>query len=383
MENPEFLEIAVASREDTSVLPDEFAEIQARIGLEKLMMVSNEAVAGGRKLVFDISPRASKQTGLQVVFLGFVAPRELSTANSKFRLLAVRWRKNSEQLNMTALLDAAAPEGSLDPYSENRARLLAQTAHADLPSEPTPVAAVALPDGVLVFDSEKKETIVHEGDSDAHFVFNFTNVSSKNVIISAVTTSCGCTTAELPHMPWILVPHAKGRIPVTMNVVGHTGKDPKTVTVTTDQGFKTLNVEANILPLSASGQMGDRERNLELAKVDRQAVFKGDCAKCHADPAKGKTGQELYMAACAICHEAKPRASMVPDLQILNHPTDSNYWKMIIALGKPGTLMPAFADEMGGPLNGDQIVSLAEFLTQKFPTGQAATPPVKPDTQAH
>jgi hypothetical protein len=45
--------------------------------------------------------------------------------------------------------------------------------------------------------------------------------------------------------------------------------------------------------------------------------------------------------------------------------------------------MPAFADEMGGPLNGDQIVSLAEFLTQKFPTGQAATPPVKPDTQAH
>jgi len=219
-----------------------------------------------------------------------------------------------------------------------------------------------LPHGILVFDAELKQTTVHDGDAQAHFMFNFTNVSSKDVTISGVKTSCGCTTAELPQMPWILPPHAKGRIPVTMNVLGHTGKDSKTVTVTTVLGFKTLNVEANILPPPEDNSMGDRERNLALAKVDRQAVFEGNCAKCHADPTKDKMGRELYAAACGICHEASPRSTMVPNLNALPVPTSFDFWQTWISQGKTNSLMPAFAQIAGGPLSAVQIASLAKYL---------------------
>ena len=225
---------------------------------------------------------------------------------------------------------------------------------------------VPLPQGILAFDGELKQTTVHEGDTQAHFIFNFTNVSSKDVTISAVRTSCGCTTAELPPMPWILPSHAKGRIPVTMNVLGHTGKDFKTVTVTTLQGFKTLNVEADILPSPEDDKMGDRERNLELAKADRQAVFKGECAKCHAAPTEGKMGQELYVLACGICHDANPRSTMVPNLNALPVPTSFEFWQTWISQGKTNSLMPAFAQTAGGPLTDEQITSLAKYLASTF-----------------
>ncbi len=83
----------------------------------------------------------------------------------------------------------------------------------------------------------------------------------------------------------------------------------------------------------------NRAKNQGLAKADRQAVFKGECAKCHAEPTKGKIGRELYAVACGICHEAEHRASMVPDLKALNKPTSRDYWLQWIAHGKADTLM--------------------------------------------
>ena len=240
--------------------------------------------------------------------------------------------------------------------------------HSALKSSDLPENHNPLPQGILAFDAELKQTTVHEGDAQAHFIFNFTNVSSKDVAINSVKTSCGCTTAKLPPMPWILSPHTKGQIPITMNVLGHTGKDAKTITVITVQGSKTLTVEANILPPPKGDKMGDRERNLALAKVDRQAVFKGDCAKCHADPIEGKMGQELYTVACGVCHDANPRSSMVPNLKALPVPTSFDFWQTWISLGKTNSLMPAFAQTAGGPLTEAQIESLAKYLTNTVPS---------------
>jgi mono/diheme cytochrome c family protein len=376
VDNPESLEMLVAPREDTTVAPGEFTNIQAKIGLQKLVLASNEAVSGGRRLVFNLPEKSRKPTGLQVAFLGFVATEKLTTANSNFRLLGLSWHKTSEEFNMAALLDAAAPEGPKDPYSENRAKALAEAYRAANPPYKPPVITNALPAGLLTFDAERKEDTLHEGDPQAHFVFNFTNISSKDVTISEVKTSCGCTTAELPSMPWKLAPHARGRIPVTMNVLGHTGTNTKTLTITTLLGFKTLDVVATILPPVVDATMGERERNQQLAKSDRQAVFKGDCAKCHAEPAKGKMGQDLYVAACAICHEATPRAAMVTDLSVINHATSYDFWKVMVSLGLPGTAMPAFAEKQGGPLTGEQIDSLARTLTEKFPSKVPVVTPV-------
>jgi len=101
---------------------------------------------------------------------------------------------------------------------------------------------------------------------------------------------------------------------------------------------------------------------MQLALTDRQAVFKGDCAKCHVEPAVGKTGVGLYQAACAICHDSQNRASMVPDLRHLKHPTDREHWIKWTSFGRPGSLMPAFAQSEGGPLTDAQIDSLASYL---------------------
>ena len=106
---------------------------------------------------------------------------------------------------------------------------------------------------------------------------------------------------------------------------------------------------------------------MQLAMADRQAVFKNDCASCHVAPAVGKKGEQLFAAACSICHEAPHRATMVPDLHALKFTPTKDYWHNWISNGKPGSLMPAFAQAQGGPLTDEQIESLAEYLTHYFP----------------
>ncbi len=237
----------------------------------------------------------------------------------------------------------------------------------------------ALPPGILAWDAEMKEATVTPINPVAQMVFNFTNVSAGEVAINHVSSSCGCTVAQLPPMPWKITPGGSGAIPVTMNVAGKSGMVFKTLTVNTDQGWKMLSVKTTILPPTAAQMTAnDRDKNLLLAKADRQAVFKGECASCHVEKAIGKTGKELYEAACGICHEAEHRATMVPDLHALKHATNAEYWKAWIDYGKEGSLMPAFAQRHGGPLSDQQIASLVEYLVKAIPpkAGSAAPPPL-------
>jgi len=238
--------------------------------------------------------------------------------------------------------------------------------------------ATELPKTVIAWDSETKETTVAAGSPEARFTFSLTNISSSNIIITAVQTSCGCTVPHgLPQMPWTLVPQTNAQFDVAMNLLGKAGVVTKTVTVVTDHGNKTLLVNATIKPAPAAA-MGDRQKNQQMALADRQAVFKGDCASCHVEPAKGKSDKDLYVAACGICHDAEHRASMVPDLHALNYPTGEEIWKNWTVHGKPGTLMPAFSIPEGGPLTDDQIASLVSYLTKAIPSRVAAQLPKSP-----
>jgi mono/diheme cytochrome c family protein len=124
-------------------------------------------------------------------------------------------------------------------------------------------------------------------------------------------------------------------------------------------------------------EMLNREKNQEVAKADRQAVFRNDCATCHVDKSKGLLGAALYQQACGICHESDHRATFVPNLAALNHPTDANYWRLMIAEGKDKTLMPAFSQARGGPLSKDQIESLVTYLTTEFPLNRRPAPDVR------
>ena len=245
---------------------------------------------------------------------------------------------------------------------------------APVRTAPVPVPQVAalttaLPDGILTWDSVLKEYSAKAGDPEARFSFHFTNVSSANLVINSAAASCGCTVPKLPQLPWTNAPGAIGEIPVTMNLAGKNGVVFKTITVNTDKGAKILTVKVTFEPpVAVAAAPMDRNKNQELAKADRQAVFKGECASCHVEPTKGKVGKDLFVAACGICHEADHRATMVADLRSLNHDTNSDYWRTWISQGKPGSLMPGFANSEGGPLNDTQINSLVQYLVATIPT---------------
>jgi len=241
------------------------------------------------------------------------------------------------------------------------------------PVAPPPPAPQVTNPGALAYDADQKEYSAKPGETMANVTFNLTNLSSSEVLVNRVSTSCGCTVAKLPAQPWRLAPSEGGPINVTVDLRGKGGTIMKTVTVDSTAGVKSLLVKVTIPPpqLAAPAAPMDRGRNMELAKADRQAVFKNDCAECHVKPALGKMGKELYGGACAICHEAEHRATMVPDLHVFKHPDTREYWTYSISEGKVNSLMPAFGLAHGGYLTEQQIASLVDYMT----TGFAKDPP--------
>jgi mono/diheme cytochrome c family protein len=217
----------------------------------------------------------------------------------------------------------------------------------------------------LVFDAESKHYDASPGEQVAPFTFNLTNVWTNEITIDRVQASCGCTTASLPANPWHIPPKGGGAIQAQVKLAGKMGSITKTLTFYTSVGNRVVSLNVNIPPPPAlSGNMSEAERKAALLKAaaDAQAIFKGDCAHCHADKGRNAFGQDLYAADCGICHESSHRDKLVPDLHALKQVTDNDYWKAVITLGKPHTMMPAFAAANGGPLTEAQIESLATYL---------------------
>ena len=240
-------------------------------------------------------------------------------------------------------------------------------------------AGEPLPDGVIAWDQTLKATDATFDQEFAKFTFNFTNSTDKVLAILTVHPSCGCTTADIPPTPWIIPAGGNGKINLSVNLAGKSGTLFKSVTITTDHGRKDLMLRINIQAPPPPREMTEDERakGIAAAKVDRQAVFKGDCATCHNNKIEGKYGQKLYDAVCGICHEAEHRASMVPNLHALNLPTNEEFWRTWITFGKPGSLMPAFAQSQGGPLTDIQIASLAQYLHAVIPPNVTNAPAAK------
>ena len=252
------------------------------------------------------------------------------------------------------------------------------------------------PSTALAWDAMSKDYTTKPGEVTTMFTFSVTNISKSVVYIEKLRPSCGCTVAKLPAEPWRLDPGSNGDVHITINFAGKIGLVTKFIgvegfeEVKTDTAVQTNRLMQNLVirvtipqqapqpppvgitALANRGAMPmNRDQNVAMAKADRQAVFKGVCASCHAAPARDKTGEQLYQAVCAICHESSHRATMVPNLTVAkpNTTRDQIYWFSWIKFGKPGTLMPAFSDEpmFGGPLTPAQIKSLADYLAVKYP----------------
>ena len=231
--------------------------------------------------------------------------------------------------------------------------------------------AFAASTGPLLWEPTNHVYNAKAGDVSARFSFKVRNVAASEVVVDDVKTSCGCTVAQLPGKPWKLAPGETNHLEVLMDLRGKWGKFTKEITVLSSTAPATLTLEIDV-PTNGptnlmSPAMADRIWGQQLAGLDHQAVFKKDCVHCHLEPAFGKHGQQLYDVTCGICHEAKHRATMVPDLHALKTDIDTNYWRNWVTYGKAGTLMPGFAATLGGPLDDEQINSLVDYLRQAFP----------------
>ena len=208
----------------------------------------------------------------------------------------------------------------------------------------------------LKWDLATLEVRAREGDESVPFAFRFTNTAAAELTIRAVTPSCGCTWFSLPPLPWKVLPGATETLTGTLDVHGKVGDLTKTIVVQTSRGKESQEFHV-VIAMSES-----RSKNILRAQADRQAVFAGECASCHATPGEHQTGLALYTAVCAVCHQSERRASMVPVLALRERGTDPAYWTDWIRRGREGSLMPAFARSAGGPLDEAQIQSLVQGL---------------------
>ncbi|MDB6028754.1 MAG: hypothetical protein JWM68_4977 [Verrucomicrobiales bacterium] len=227
--------------------------------------------------------------------------------------------------------------------------------HAVLP------AATANP---LVWDAMVKEVAIKPMQTTNQFIFWVTNTAKTNVVLQHIQPSCGCTVAKLPKEPWNMAPGEFGPVSAVMNFPGLSGKIEKMLTVYTSEGQQILWLKVNV-PLTATTE--SRRQNMNKAIADKQSVLKGDCASCHVEKGRGKTGEELFAADCTICHQPDGhRAEVVPNLANINKVTSKEYWKYYLETGGP-TVMPSFTVAKGGPLSAEEIDTFAEFLNKKFP----------------
>ena len=99
----------------------------------------------------------------------------------------------------------------------------------------------------------------------------------------------------------------------------------------------------------------------QVARGTRRNAFADQCATCHGKQGEGDIGPAL---------NAKKYLSSVDDGQIFEN----------IQAGVPGTGMPAWAQEHGGPLTHEQILDVVAFIRHWEPTAQdAAKPKATPD----
>lgn len=233
-------------------------------------------------------------------------------------------------------------------------------------------AGASAADSVLVWDARTQHHDAEITENLWDVEFHVVNRSSEPCTIVAVQPSCGCTVPQMPADPWVLAPGGKGTLRLRVDFTGKEGTLAKDVLVISDAGQQRLHLTLTI-PERIIAADPTRRANVAIARADRQAVFRGDCARCHVEPARGRTGAMLYATACGICHEAPHRASMVPLLADAKIPRDEAYWREIVHRGRPGTLMPAFAQAEGGPLDPAQCESLVVYLRTVF--GATSAPP--------
>jgi hypothetical protein len=86
---------------------------------------------------------------------------------------------------------------------------------------------------------------IMEGEK-VSYSFKFTNVGKNDLVITSVSSTCGCTVTDFPKDP--IKPGENGTIEVNFNSSGRSGKQVKVITVATNANPSEvqLTIKANV-----------------------------------------------------------------------------------------------------------------------------------------
>jgi hypothetical protein len=99
---------------------------------------------------------------------------------------------------------------------------------------------------ILAWDSVVKEFHASRSETMSWFSFSVTNVSPRPVVIYATSTSCECTVAKLPSVPWTLPSGGSGQIDATVQLPNKGGLAESHVIVFTSQGNRRLTLRSYV-----------------------------------------------------------------------------------------------------------------------------------------
>ncbi len=210
------------------------------------------------------------------------------------------------------------------------------------PSAP-PADAPASP---LVFEPPELDMgQVREGEKAvARLLVRNSGDAIENIV--ELTTSCGCSVAEPEQR--IVMPGGFTTVTVSIDTFAKQNAVRKWVELTDAHGRKSRAILHLRVLENPHLQAGNR------------SIFSGQCAACHAEPARGKRqGPEIYAAVCAMCHGEDGKGGYAPAL--VGH-ENAEALAILIAQGTGSRHMPGFARQRGGPLSPEQIEALSRWL---------------------
>lgn len=99
----------------------------------------------------------------------------------------------------------------------------------------------------------------------------------------------------------------------------------------------------------------DADRDLEQSVAAGESIFAGHCATCHGDRGQGGIGPAL---------NSKSLLTSVGNEQLFG----------LVRTGVPGTAMPAWAQDFGGPLTDEQVRQVVSYVRAWEPTAVEVSP---------
>jgi hypothetical protein len=197
--------------------------------------------------------------------------------------------------------------------------------------------------------------VVYDGAEVVH-VFPFENVGDEPLHILSAEVSCGCTEAAVVGSD-VVAAGGSGAIRVATDTTGKRGRFTKEIDVITNdpgQRVTTLTFTGQVVKDVAA------HRGHDLQEV----IFGERCGTCHAEPAAGLRGEDLYDAVCAFCHGEHGHGRGAMALKRLSYLRGVDAGGLAIAIGdgRPADGMPGFHQHLGGPLDDAQIASLVEII---------------------